>query len=83
MKPAPFAIAALFLSVGLGAEAAQRIPLSAAMAQCKGLNGVTEIAKQQYRACVVAKSGKAPPAEKPKSGISVSGSARIGIVVSN
>lgn len=84
------------LSTVSAAEAAQRIPLSAAEAQCK-----TQVAfdqsdimgggsaknpsprnAQRYRACVFAKSGQYP-AETKKSGITISGSARIGIVVSD
>ncbi|MEM7441303.1 MAG: hypothetical protein AAF393_17050 [Pseudomonadota bacterium] len=77
-----FATALLFLIATPDVEAGQRIPISAAMAQCKVLDGPTTLAQEQYRACVVAKSGRRPPEEKPEPGVRITGSARIGIVVS-
>ncbi len=77
------------------AHAAQRIPLSAALAQCKTRvaldqsdsirGGATEENpshrdEQRYRACVYAKSGYYP-AKTKKNGVTISGTARIGIVV--
>ncbi|WGI23138.1 hypothetical protein [Amylibacter sp. IMCC11727] len=89
-----------FLALGLGVSfataplAAQKIPVSAAIAQCKDqarwdqnevMDGGTDPiqharGKSHFRSCVFAKSGKYPPTER-KSGITISGSARIGIVV--
>ena len=63
-----------------GPALAQKIPLAAAMAQCKSLNGPSTVAKANYDACVRAKSGKSPAEARPKGGITISGSARIGIV---
>ena len=76
--------------------AAQRIPLSAAMAQCKSHVGLKQSSimdggadstsssrgEQLFRACVYSKSGKYPSTER-KSGITISGSARFGVVYSD
>lgn len=76
--------------------AAQRIPLSAAVAQCKTHVGLDQgnvmdggaestsspRGEQLFRACVYSKSGQYPSTER-KSGITISGSARIGVVVSD
>ena len=89
------------LTVGLSvalvgmAHAAQRIPLSAALAQCKTqgnfyksnvMDGDSRVSAnprddQRFRACVYSKSGQYPPKVR-KSGIKISGTARIGIIVS-
>lgn len=61
--------------------AGPRIPVTAAMAQCKALDGPSAVAKAHYGDCVQAKSGQRPPAPARKSGITISGSARIGVVV--
>lgn len=75
--------------------AAQKIPLSAAMAQCDkqkasysetlgdgGADTPTEYKLDtRYRSCVFAKSGSYPPKKKARSGVRISGSATIGIVV--
>lgn len=59
----------------------QGIPLSAAHAQCAYLNGVSQVAQENYRNCVQAKSGvNLAEIEKPKRGITITGSARFGIV---
>ncbi|MCO4824179.1 MAG: hypothetical protein KC451_04935 [Amylibacter sp.] len=92
-----FKTSLIFLTFGLGvafatsAISAQKIPVSAAIAQCKKQNGWYQgdgglAASGQshnethFRTCVFVKSGKYPPAER-KSGLTISGSARIGIVV--
>lgn len=75
--------------------AAQKIPLSAAMAQCdkqsaryseqlddKGAHTPTQYKiETRYRSCVYAKSGRYPPKTTHQSGVRISGSATIGIVV--
>ena len=88
-----------FLALGLGVSfataslAAQKIPVSAAIAQCKEqakwdqsevMDGGSDASanargKSHFRSCVFAKSGQYPLAER-KSGITISGSARIGVV---
>ena len=74
-------VAALFGGVAAANQPHSRIPLSAAKAQCASLNGASRVAQENYRACVLAKSGvNLADVEKPKSGISISGSARFGIV---
>ncbi|MCP5086795.1 MAG: hypothetical protein GY952_08345 [Rhodobacteraceae bacterium] len=79
------------------AEAGAKIPLSAAMAQCQktsdsytetirgqsATNPEQEIVDRRYRACVFAKSGAYPPSKKKKKGVSISGSASIGLVYEN
>jgi hypothetical protein len=76
--------------------AAQRIRLSAALAQCKTQGGfyqgnimdggtdssISPRASQRCRACVYSKSGQYLP-QTHKGGITISGSACIGIVVSD
>ncbi|GGA28790.1 hypothetical protein [Neptunicoccus cionae] len=87
----------LCLSLGLAsmAESRQRIPLSAAIAQCdtQSLRYSRKIAdggantpsreklNRQYRTCVYAKSGHYPPQPKVAPGLRISGTARLGIVV--
>ena len=73
----------LVAALALPAYAETKIPLSAAMAQCRPLDGPSAVAKAHYRECVLARSGKMPqaPEGKTKGGITISGSARIGIVV--
>lgn len=77
------AVATMVL-IGVAAVADQtktRIPLSAAQAQCATLNGVSRVAQENYRACVLAKSGvNLDEVQEKKRGISISGSARFGIV---
>lgn len=90
----------LTLAVGVcfatASVSAQRIPLSAALAQCKmqgtlyqgnTMDGGTDSSisprdSQRYRACVYSKSGQYPPKTR-KSGITISGSARFGVVYSD
>lgn len=69
------------LAMGPAGAQTHRIPLSAAVAQCAALDGPSRIAAAHYRDCVIAKSGKAPPEKKRSPGITISGSARLGIVV--
>ncbi|MEM6618221.1 MAG: hypothetical protein AAF631_02845 [Pseudomonadota bacterium] len=57
-----------------------QMPVSAAMAQCSALDGPTAVAQANFADCVRAKSGKTPPRQAGKPGITISGSARIGIV---
>ena len=54
-----------------------------AVAQCKHLDGPSRIAKAQFRQCLMTKTGRPPAPEKAKPGITISGSARIGIVIGN
>ena len=88
-------IGALF--AGTSAQAGQKIPLSAAMAQCDQrsvlysrtiVDGAANTLGQQalrdhYRTCVYAKSGRYPPQTARPKGLRLSGSAAIGIVISN
>nr|WP_323777005.1 hypothetical protein [Amylibacter sp.] len=90
-------VAGLCLTLGFaeGANARQRIPLSAAMAQCdtQSLRYSRQLAdgaantpsqyklNRHYRTCVYAKSGQYPPSVKTPTGIRLSGSASVGIVV--
>ena len=74
-------------------QGSQRIPVSAAMAQCQEqkkwdssvvMDGAADATRsdrssQRYRACVYGKSGQYPTTKRT-SGISISGSARFGIV---
>lgn len=83
------------LGFAQSADARQRIPLTAAMAQCdtQSLRYSRQIAdgaantpsqdklNRHYRTCVYAKSGQYPPSAKTPAGIRLSGSASIGIVV--
>lgn len=87
----------LCLSLGVAsvAESRQRIPLSAAIAQCDtqsmrynrqiadgGANTPSvEKLNRHYRTCVYAKSGQYPPKPKVAPGLRLSGTARLGIVV--
>lgn len=87
---------ALGVALAGAAHAAQRIPLSAAVAQCKMQGGFFQgdimdggsykaanpRDEQRYRACVHSKSGQYPPKTR-KSGITISGTARIGVVYSD
>jgi hypothetical protein len=91
-----FLIAGLSVFAATSSEAGQRIPLSAAMAQCDkqsvlldsdimdggGVQAANSRKAQQYRSCVYAKSGRYPQVSK-RNGISISGTARFGIVVSD
>lgn len=90
-------VAGLCLALGFAqaANASQRIPLTAAIAQCdtQSLRYSRQIAdgaantpsqdklNRHYRTCVYAKSGQYPPSAKTPAGIRLSGSASIGIVV--
>jgi hypothetical protein len=79
------------------AIANQRIPLSAAIAQCDKQSAVyaNTLADRyantptqykvdtRYRSCVFAKSGRYPPETTRKNGLRLSGSASIGIVFSD
>lgn len=87
----------LCLSLGVVsvAESRQRIPLSAAIAQCdtQSLRYSRQIAdgnantpsreklNRQYRTCVYAKSGQYPPQPKVAPGLRITGTATLGIVV--
>lgn len=66
---------------GTPAYSSQKISLPAAIAQCKSLDGASKIAQENYRTCVRAKSGKDLPPQESETGIKITGSARIGIVV--
>ena len=75
--------------------AAQKIPMSAAIAQCEtrslryaraisdgGANTPSDQKiEDHFRSCVYAKSGQYPPRKPLKPGLRLSGSAAIGIVV--
>lgn len=90
-------VAGLCLALGFAptAQASQRIPLTAAIAQCDtqsvrysrqiadgGANTPSQVKlNRHYRTCVYAKSGQYPPSVKTPTGIRLSGSASIGIVV--
>ncbi|MCP5088584.1 MAG: hypothetical protein GY952_17480 [Rhodobacteraceae bacterium] len=85
---------ALAVSVSGGAGAGVKIPLSAAIAQCGLASGTysdtirgngaeppeQELVDRRFRSCVYAKSGSYPPKKPTKKGLSISGSAHIGLV---
>ena len=85
------------ISLGGATQAAPKIPVSVAALQCeklakqysRSLSSPTadvptpEQVNLQYRSCVYAKSGQYPPRKKTEPGIRISGSAAIGVVVSD
>ena len=73
----------LGLGVAVEAQTKPLIPVSAAKAQCKSLDGATEEQHRIYLNCVSARSGSTRQEPEPKFSITISGSARLGIVYSS